>query len=153
MVSQQNQSRVLFSNKLQFDAKQDLIHSSVRIVLPSTTTKARQKLTASERALRGIDVQPRYHQCSLVPSRMVFRTGPMSYLASSLTTSNIGDSTSKTVTSSSMNRFHAHFRPVSTTSGKVDKARHFLLFSSHPYQNPIPYDHRQVSVYISYNEV
>lgn len=151
MVSQQNQSRVLFSNKLQFDAKQDLIHSSVRIVLPSSI-KARQKLTASERALRGIDVQPRYHQCSLVPSRMVFRTRPLPYLASSLITSNIGYSTPKTVTSSSMNRVHAHFRPVSTTSGKVDKARHFLLFSSHPYQNPIPYDHRQVSVYISYNE-
>ena len=148
MFSQQNQSRVLFSNKLQFDAKQDLIHSSVRTVWPSSI-KASQKLTACERALRGIDVQPRYHQCSLVPSRMMFRTGPMPYLASSLITSNVDDSIPKTVTSSSMKRFHTHFRPVSTTRGKVDKACHFLLFSSHPYQNPIPYDHRQVSVYIS----
>ena len=148
MVSQQNQSRVLFSNKLQFDANQDLINSSVRIAWPSSI-KPRQKLTASERALRGIDVQPRYHQYSLVPPRMVFRTGPTPYLTSSLTTSNVDDSTPKTVTSSSMNRFHTCFRPVSTTREKVDKACNFLLFSSHPYQNPIPYDHRQVSVCIS----
>ena len=159
-----NAMQVTFQDRLKFNSFCSHVTNPTRHV----TNSARQEKvsrTVSDKLWTAVDFAPRYHQVRLNSAKLDFsRHRNIHNRAESAKREALyrttlekmnrvrerGRQTSTNARIAELNTFMTSFRPLGPRDEDIHRARTWRNYQTYPYNNPRPFDHREVSGWNTY---